>query len=96
MGYSGGVNGRSASMYKFFTSVLSTRPRVTDHNPAARAASAAPGAGSAAGRRAAQAKSGAAHALAVDEGGAVLLVLGARHPQLVLRAHAAQVRLGLG
>ena len=47
------------------------------------------------GRRAAQAKSGAAHALAVDEGRAVLLVLGARHPQLVLRAHAAQVRVGV-
>ena len=35
-------------------------------------------------------RSGAAHALAMDEGGAVLLVLGARHPELVLRAHAAQ------
>ena len=35
-------------------------------------------------------RSGAAHALAVDEGGALLFVLGARHPQLVLRAHAAQ------
>ena len=33
------------------------------------------------------------HALARDERGTVLLVLGARHPQLVLRAHAAQVRV---